>query len=318
MAGGEGMSTDCYNASNVDHTADRLTKLQHLPMESKVIYSLAKIKEYYHAKDGKVFVAYSGGKDSTVLLHLVRSVYPDVEGVYSDTGLEYPEIRDFAITTPNVSVVKPDRSFRQVIQKEGYPIISKECAHYIDLAARGKPSGLNRMERDDRFGFARYAYLVGAPFKISGRCCEILKKRPMRAYQKTTGRYPYIGIRADESVRRKSAYVNHGEISNTGCAPLAIWTGSDIWEYIRTRNLPYCRIYDIPGINSTGCIFCMFGIMSDRERFLRLKRTHPKLWEYCMRPLDAGGLGLKVPLDYMGIPTGCGQTNLDLWTEVCE
>ena len=46
--------------------------------------------------------------------------------------------------------------------------------------------------------------------------------------------------------------------------------------------------------------------------------THPKQWAYCMRPIDAGGLGLRKVLDYMGIPTGCEQSNLNDFTEEDE
>ena len=69
------------------------------------------------------------------------------------------------------------------------------------------------------------------------------------------------------------------------------------------------------GYEGTGCIFCMFGIMSDRDRFLRLKSSHPKLWAYCIKPLDKGGLGMREVLDFIGVPTGVEQTSIMNYAE---
>ena len=290
-----------------------LPKLRSLKLEDKVLYSTVKIKEFYLAHKGKVYVSFSGGKDSTVLLHLVRSVYPDVKAVFFDTGLEFPEIREFARSTENVEFVKPEMTFKQVIQQEGYPVIGKEAAHYISLARRGLPSGIDRMKRDDRYGYAKFAYLMDAPFPISENCCARLKKGPSHDYTKRTGLYPFVGTRIDESQRRETNWILYGD-NNLDARypqsnPLSIWTTKDVWDYIRKYDLPYSKIYDM-GYEGTGCIFCMFGIMSDRDRFLRLKASHPKLWAYCMKPVEEGGLGMKDVLDYMHIPTGVEQVNL--------
>ena len=89
--------------------------------------SKRRIKQWYEAFDGKVYVAFSGGKDSTVLLHLVRSIYPNVQGVFIDTGLEYPEIRDFVKSTSNIEWIKPKLTFKQVIDKDAYPVSEGHC-----------------------------------------------------------------------------------------------------------------------------------------------------------------------------------------------
>ena len=101
----------------------QLRQFQALPFEIKVEKSKLRIREWYDHFDGNVFVSCSGGKDSTALLHLVRSLYPEVPAVFVDTGLEFPEIREFVKTLPNVEWLKPDISFRLVIEKHGYPVI---------------------------------------------------------------------------------------------------------------------------------------------------------------------------------------------------
>ena len=71
-----------------------------------------------------------------MLLDIVRRLYPDVPAVFSDTGLEYPEIKEFVKTFPNVTIVRPKHSFKEILTKYGYPIISKEVANTVDNASR--------------------------------------------------------------------------------------------------------------------------------------------------------------------------------------
>lgn len=312
------LASSCFGQSSNETPESNLFKLQRLSLDDKILYSQVKIKEFYIAMKGKVYVSFSGGKDSTVLLHMVRTIYPDVPAVFVDTGLEFPEIREHVKTVDNVTWLKPEMSFKKVIETRGYPVIGKEMSHWIDLAQRGLPSGIRQMQMDSRYGGKRYEYLVHAPFRISRDCCDILKKKPAKQYHKDTGRSPYLGMHADEGALRKESFKMIGEnnldVKMPRSSPLMIWTDNDIWEYIKRFDLPYASVYDM-GYPRTGCIFCMYGITVDRDRFLRLKATHPKQWEYCMRERENGGLGLKEVLDYMHIPTGCGQTNLVQWTD---
>ena len=118
------------------HTAERLKELQALPLDRKIQISQARIIEWYQRNNGNVVVSFSGGKDSTVLLHMVRTLYPDVPAVFSNTGLEYPEIQRFVRTFQNVQIVAPKLRFDQVISKYGYPLIGKEVAEAIYYARR--------------------------------------------------------------------------------------------------------------------------------------------------------------------------------------
>lgn len=120
------------------HTKERLKELQALPLERKVQITQSRIIEWYKHYNGQVYVSFSGGKDSTVLLHLVRGLFPDVEAVYVDTGLEYPELRQFVKTFDNVTWIKPEMTFRQVLDKYGYPIISKDVSKDVGRVQKTK------------------------------------------------------------------------------------------------------------------------------------------------------------------------------------
>lgn len=133
------------------HDAKRLEELRALPLERKIQISQARIIEWYNHYHGNVVVSFSGGKDSTVLLHLVRSIFPDVKAVFSNTGLEYPEIQKHVMSIENVDIVRPSMRFDEVISTYGYPLIGKEVAEAIYYARRIRSQSGN-VERERERG----------------------------------------------------------------------------------------------------------------------------------------------------------------------
>lgn len=294
-----------------------LYRLQALPLDEKIAIAQKAIREFveHFGVDG-IYISFSGGKDSTVLIHLCRQLYPDLVGLYSDTGLEFPEIRDFVQTFDNITIVTPKIHHREMLKKCGYPVVSKEQAEWIYRIRSGTSSGaiqkafygLNLDGTPTRFKLSeQWKYLLNAPFNIGSGCCKEMKLKPIAEYVKKTGRVPIMGTTASESALRAQKFMQYGFYNLEGkkaqCTPMSIWTDDDVWEYIHRFNLPYCKIYDM-GYDRTGCVFCMFGAHLDKEpnRFQKLQRTHPDLWRYCMKPYDDGGLGLREVLEFMGIP----------------
>lgn len=316
------------------HSYEELAQYQSLPLDAKIMMTQQRIRAWYDYFKGQVYVSFSGGKDSTVLLDLVRDMYPEVPAVFVDTGLEFPEIKEFVKSKENVTILRPKMSFREVIQQYGYPVIGKEVANTIYCAQKGTKYGAVRMQGKNPDGtylpykqkYIKYSYLLDAPFKISDECCEIMKKKPSKLYEKNTGRKPIVATMAEESQVRLKKWMETGcnsfETNRPMSKPMSFWTEQDVLEYIVAKKLPYAPVYgeiveregryQCTGYTRTGCVFCMFGAHREPtpNRFQLLRQTHPKLFEYCMKPWDEGGLGMKEVLDYVGIEYSNGLLDL--------
>lgn len=280
----------------------QLRQRQALPLEQKVMFSRARVKEWVEKwGEDNCYVSFSGGKDSTVLLHLVRELYPDLRAVFVNTGLEYPEIVEFVRKTPNIQEIRPEMDFLSVVRKCGYPVVSKRVAQYVKNVQRAKGATATvhlrttGFRKDGTFSPMgkvpnKWQKLFTAPFRVSDMCCKYLKKNALDA----AGDNPIIGTMASDGQQRELSYLQYGcnsfDTDRPRSAPLSIWLEADIWGYIKTRGLEYSRIYR-RGAHRTGCMFCMFGLHLEQRpnRFDIMQLFHPELFKWCMD----GPLGLR-------------------------
>ena len=243
------------------HLPHDLKQMQSLPLEAKIIMTQQRIRQWYEYWDGLVYVSFSGGKDSTVLKHIVDGMYDDIPALFVNTGLEYPEIQKFAMSQKNVVTVRPAMRFDEVVKQYGYPVISKEIAHIVYGAKHSKGSGktkeirqkqlrgelLDKEGNPSRYNCAKWGFLLDAPFEIHDACCAVMKKLPAKQYAKATGRKQIVGSLACESKLREQSWIKNGcnafESSNPRSAPLSFWTEQDILHYIKKYNVPYCSVY---------------------------------------------------------------------------
>lgn len=323
------------------HMPYDLKQMQSVPLQGKIIMTQQRIQQWYEHWEGQVYVSFSGGKDSTVLKHIVDSMYDDVPAVFVNTGLEYPEIQQFVRSIKagkydcfnlDVEILRPEMRFDEVINKYGYPVVSKEVSDTVYGARHGGGTGkwkstrLQKLKGEykdkdgniSKYNYKKWEFLLDAPFEISEKCCNIMKKKPSKEYERNTKRKPFIGTMASESRLRYQKWIQHGcnafRDNRPTSQPLSFWTEQDVLHYIKKFDVPYAPVYGdiVPiseeeqiegqlttfdilgeyegtflkttGCNRTGCIFCMFGCHLEKEpnRFQRLKVTHPKQYEYCI------------------------------------
>ena len=262
------------------HTIEDLKYKQRLPLEIKVEMTKRRIREWVRefGIEG-TYVSFSGGKDSTVLLHIVREIYPTIPAVFCDTGLEYPEIRKFVRTFDNVVWIKPKLNFKSVIEAYGYPFISKEVSFALHSAKQFlqnkekyadkkplpvqnaddeyEPYALLKLEgkigkADDGKGYSQFNcekwhFMLDAPYNFGSKCCDIMKKQPFKMYGKETGRVPITAQMASESRLRKKNWLMHGcnmfDAKKPMSNPMSFWTEQDVLEYIDIMGLEVAPVY---------------------------------------------------------------------------
>ena len=190
-----------------------LRQAQGYPLKLKVELTKARIREWYNHHDGLVYVAFSGGKDSTVLLDIVWSLYPDVPAVFADTGNELESVRSFVEGYGDKVVwVKPKMTFTEIVRKYGYPVISKEQSGFIHevrqiLKNDGSKKLLDTRMNGNKWGRGKIAdkwkYMVTAPFDVTHKCCNYLKIDPTNRYRKDTRRKTMTAVMARQTKTRR-------------------------------------------------------------------------------------------------------------------
>lgn len=282
-------------------TLQDLKERQSWSLHQKVDHSLGVIDQFVGRLGLEhVYVSFSGGKDSTVLLDLCRKVFPNIKAVFCNTGNEYPDIvkfvRDKKANGENVEIIYPKLKPMDVLDRWGFPLISKETSQHIH-SCQTSP---NSVQAKRAFGLLKgktkyngiiakkYRFLINETFSISDKCCYELKKKPFHKYGRDNKVYPILGVMADESMMRQTMYIKQGQCNvfggqrKTKSMPLSIWTEQDIWDYIKERNLPISDIYN-KGAKRTGCMFCGYGCQFKNDNRLQLVYDmYPKFYKMFM------------------------------------
>lgn len=183
-----------------------------MPLNIKLAMTKTRLRNFIneYGEDG-VYISFSGGKDSTVLMDIVRKQYPSVRAVFLDTWMEYPQIREFVNTFENVEIIKPTMSMKEIINQYGWCYPSKDVAEAIWYARKGSQWAINKLNGLDKNGkpstyrerYTKWLPLYESDLLISPYCCIKQKEEPVEIYEKKTGRHPILAIMAEESARRK-------------------------------------------------------------------------------------------------------------------
>ena len=282
-------------------TLQELKERQKWTLNQKIDHSLGVIDQFISRLDGKVYVGFSGGKDSTVLLDLCRVIKPDIKAVFCNTGNEYPDIVKFVRELKdkegyNIEIIYPGLKPREVFDKYGFPLVSKSTSAIIGKVRRnpnGKVFENFVVKRESIFKLAeKWMFLIDEKFDVSEKCCYQLKKKPFHEYHLNSGLFPISGEMASESIQRQMKYLQAGGCNQFGditiSKPLSIWLEEDIWAYIKERNLKIADIYH-KGAKRTGCMFCMYGAhFKDDNRLDLCYNLYPKMYKMFMSYTNNG------------------------------
>jgi phosphoadenosine phosphosulfate reductase len=209
----------------------------------------------------KPAVSFSWGKDSIVLLDLIKKQSSTPLVLFADTGVEYPETYAFIkqnkerfglIEGENYFVAKGEKPFWQIVREKGYPRARQNaCQDHI-----------------------------GQPKYRSPACCLLLKEKPLINLEKKLGvDLIFWGIQALESMNRRLLFLTRGEYyynkteKRWEVSPLMIWNNKDILEYCRQNNLPLPEIY--LKMERNGCMFCT----AFRNWEAAMERYNPKIYK---------------------------------------
>ena len=283
-----------------------LRKRQSWTLHQKIDHSLGVIDQFISRLNGQVYVGFSGGKDSTVLLDLCRIIKPDIKAVFCNTGNEYPDIVRFvrelkATEGYNIEIIYPKLKPAQVFEKYGFPLISKEQSQsiYEVMHAKSESTIKRRLGIDPKYRNKpsvisdKWLFLLKEPFSISHKCCYCLKKSPFEIYEKENNLHPIMGVMASESLMREKMYLRKGGCNSFDggrikSLPLSIWLEDDIWAYIRDRGLKIADIYH-KGAKRTGCMFCGYGCQfKDDNRLQLCYELYTKMYNHFMNYTNNG------------------------------
>ena len=281
-----------------------LQERQQWTLDQKIYHSLEVIDNFIARMDGKVYLAFSGGKDSTVLMHLCEMVKKDILCVFVNTGCESPSIvkfvREMKEEGHNIMNIRPKMTPRQVWAKYGFPLVSKKQAQMIHSVRINPVSKRARralgLEENTIFLLAKkWQYLTRTTYETSDMCCTKLKKEPAHRIAKELGLAPILGVMASESLMRTTDYIRGGGCNvfkdsklHSKSMPVSLWTDDDIWEFIRTKNIRIADDYS-KGCLRTGCVACGFGVQFDDDTRLELLyKNYPKYYNMVMNFTNNG------------------------------
>ena len=274
------------------------------PLDLKIKLAENIIIEEHMRHNGNIFISWSGGKDSEVLMHIALRLFPHLRIVYSNTTNEMKEVLDHVKKFQNVITVFPKMNFKQAIKKYGFPLVSKEISQkaYELKNTNGYRNRMLRLygnHKGDSKLPQKWQFLAEQEFDVSSKCCDILKKIPIQNWAKENGDpIPLIALMKDES-RLRQQLALYGKEDEKKSYPFLRtgWTEEDIWAYAEMHNIRFAECYYdrtvdsklIKAVDRSGCDACDFGTEEETKiKFDRSKALSPKKHANMMKQTNNG------------------------------
>ena len=242
-------------------------------------------------------LSFSGGKDSTVLHHLLDLAIPKnrIPRVFINTGIEYVDIVKFvkalAEDDNRFHIVNNRRNIRKTLDEYGYPFKSKIHSKWVDLYQRnGKNKATENYLGEGEKQLYRqcpqdlkYQFTDQCTLRISDKCCLKMKEEPFSNWQKENNKpIRIVGVmRAEGGRRMKAQCLAFKGDKLSHFQPLAVI--SKEWEewFIKQYNVKLCRLYYEPfNFERTGCKGCPFTIKL-QEQLETLEKYLPNERKQC-------------------------------------
>lgn len=250
------------------------------------------------------YVSFSGGKDSTVIHHLIDEVLPNnrIPRVFCNTGIEYEAIVKFVKEMKKhddrIVIIDPSKNISVTLKEDGYPFKSKIHSRKVATFQRsGMGKTVDEYVNGERGKYLcpkalKYQFSDDFNLKVSGKCCDRLKKEPFKKWEKENSRNVCItGMMSQEGGARESIKGcvitdNDGKIKKFH--PLLKVT--EEWEnwYIKRNNIQLCELYYEPyNFKRTGCKGCPYSLtLQDQlETMSRLLPRERKQCESIWKPV---------------------------------
>lgn len=274
-----------------------------------------KLKEYVEFHNiplEKIVLSFSGGKDSTILLYLIKELgwIDKIHIVFSNTGMEFDAIYEFINQLKqegiNIEEVKPKTALPLIYLKYGIPIHSKYTSEMLYRLQYHNFDFINDTFKEYDELIKKYPHCKSAltwlcgtniklncphwlkkqlkylTFKVSNKCCDLLKKKPFQqVVKKYKPQLMILGIRKAEGGIRTVAYKGciHQTKTYTKFFPLFHWSDEEVWEIIKEHNIPISKAYTEYGSIRTGCVGCPFAKDYKKELEI-LKEYEPNKYNY--------------------------------------
>ena len=231
------------------------------------------------------YISFSGGEDSTVLHHLVDEALPNnkIPRVFINTGIEHLDIvryvKELAKTDDRFVILNSNVNIRKMLEEKGYPFKSKEHSLRVDQFNKGTNAnyipkyltGVDSKGNESKFRCPKkllYQFEERGKYNYSNQCCNELKKKPIKRWQKENHRPITItGMLGEERGNRARLGCIITERNKVTKFHPLIKVSKD-WEewYIKERNIKLCRLYYPPfNFKRTGCLGCPFNLNLQKD-----------------------------------------------------
>ena len=284
-----------------------------------------RITDLCYKTTGDVYVSFSGGKDSTIILELLKQcgLEGQVKAVFCDTGIELKATKDFVQWVSeswyrNVEIIKPEISFAEIMKKYGKPALSKIKSRTIGQCQRNPDCKTKEYLINGRWKAFRlpnkHFHFIHPDFnvKISDACCMEMKKKPFAKYVKEHYISGYFtGMRMAEGGAREFSYHRKKETGNVCTtikangliekSPIIDWSDEMCDWFIKEFDVPLSKAYTEYGRTRTGCFLCPYNqhLKEDLEALKIFEPSAYKASLYWLKDVYiAQGIQLDDP-DYM-------------------